>query len=150
MTTREASVELKALKAKVDDWWKRRGRRTRIPDELWAEAVKVAQIDGVWGTSRATRFQYPELKERLTTALRAPVPALMGKVVEPPCGGGRANGVRAHGGEAFVELSMDALGARTRTVVELVGQGGDRMRVDAFGGVDLAGLARAFFGGDAR
>jgi len=65
MATREASVELKALKAKVDDWRKQRGKRTRIPEELWGEAVRVAQIDGVWATSRATHFRYPELKERL-------------------------------------------------------------------------------------
>jgi hypothetical protein len=147
MATREASIELKALKAKVDDWRKRRGKRTRIPEELWAEAVTVAQIDGVWATSRAAHFRYPDLKERLRTALRVSVPA--GKVVEPP-GGGRANGATTYGGEAFVELSMDALGARTRTVVELVGRGGDRMRVEACGGVDLTGLARAFFGGDER
>jgi hypothetical protein len=141
MATREASVELKALKAKVDDWRRQRGKRTRIPDELWAEAVKVAKIDGVWATSRATRFQYPELKKKLAVPPRVPVTALMGKVAEPPCGD------RA---KAFVELSMNALGGGTTTVVELVGRGGYRMKVEAAGGMDLAGLVQAFFGGNGR
>jgi hypothetical protein len=149
MAAREASVELKALKAKVDDWRRRRGKRTRIPAEMWDEAVRVAKVDGVWATSRATRFRYPELKERLAAATRVPVPVMTGKVVELPSGG-RANGSSRYEGEAFVELSMGALAGSTRTVVELVGHSGDRMRVEASGGVDLATLAVAFFRGGAR
>lgn len=148
-TARETSNELKALKADVEEWRKRRGKRTRIPERFWAEAVRVAAIDGVWAASRATRFRYPELKQRLATAAPRPVVALLRTAAQPPAGG-RGKGAAHAGSGAFVELSMDAIGAGARTVVELMGQSGDRMRIEAAGGVDLAGLARAFFGRDAR
>jgi hypothetical protein len=148
-TKRETSAELKALKKKVNEWRKRRDRRTRIPQELWEEAVRTAEIDGVWARSRATRFNYPELKERLAGARRrrALVPTRM---VTDRVGDGSDSDGTDGGREAFVELCMRSAGDGKRTVVELMRHSGDRMRVEVAGGVDLAGLARAFFGRDAR
>jgi hypothetical protein len=64
--------------------------------------------------------------------------------------GHRAKRRARTGAGAFVALPVDVLGAGTRTVVELVGHGGERMRIEVAGSVDLAGMTRAFFGRDAR
>jgi hypothetical protein len=152
MGTRATSAKLDAFKSRVDEWRRQRGKRTRIPEELWDEAVRVAETDGLWATSKAARFHYPDLKERLEKARHRPAQGLTG--ITGPLRG-RPGSPQDHGraradAEAFVEVPMSVSDAAARTVVELVGSGGDRMRVEAAGGVDLAGLARAFFGRDAR
>jgi hypothetical protein len=58
--------------------------------------------------------------------------------------------VAAADSAAFVELPRVTCGDGARMVVELVGPAGNRMRVEAAGEVDLAGLAQVFFGRDAR
>lgn len=147
-TRREPSAELTTLKERVDQWRKQRRRRTRIPRELWEAAVKVAQIDGLWATARATHFHYPDLKQRLAAARRAHALEVTrtrddGASVGRPSWGAAERGT-------FVELSLDPMGRSRPTVVELVGARGDRMRVEAATDLDLVGLARAFFGRDGR
>lgn len=148
MAARETSAGLDALRVKVDDWRRRRGKRTRIPAELWDEAVRVAETDGLWAASKAARFHYPDLKQKFESARHGPVQALR-RIASDPAEGHQANGVAHANAGSFVELPMALLGAGTKTVVELVAPCGDRMRVEA-AGVDLAGLVRAFFGRDAR
>ncbi len=151
MAPRESSTELNALAEKLDEWRRRREKRTRIPEELWDEAIRVAERAGLWATAKATRIHYPDLKEKLVKARRHP---RRGKgrteVVEGRSERGRVNGAGPVGRGAFLELPRDAMSVGTRTVVELEGPGGDRMRIEVAGGVDLAGLARAFLARDAR
>ena len=63
---RKNSRELMAVQRRVEAWRRRGGggRGSRIPEELWNEAVEVAQVAGVHATARALRFNYERLKER--------------------------------------------------------------------------------------
>jgi hypothetical protein len=159
---REASPALMALRDRVEAWRTEQGKRSVIPDELWDAAVEVAKgPDGVWLTQQLTRFQYDKLKTKVAEGPRARRGALAihekiasvtaNRVATRPNGRGRAGVVQANGptpaGAGFIELSASTLGASGRTVIEFVGRHGDRMRVEAAGGVDLVGLARTFWRG---
>lgn len=177
-TKREPSPELKALKQRVDEWRGSREKRTTIPEELWDEAVRVAQgLDGVWLTSQASHFNHttlqtkvheagkptPSRSRRQALAVRAKVAPVTGapltasRTVTGSNGraqSGVATGVARDNGEtpaaarAFIELPRPGTPSDgARTVIELVGRHGDRMRVEAAGGVDLVGMARMFWRG---
>ena len=108
-----------------------------VPEGLWRAAVEVARVAGVHATSKALRFNYYSLKDRL---VRADSAALTRKPERDA---------------TFVEVQMLSLPSRApresavddRTVVELVGTRGARMRIDVTGTsrVDVVGLAQAFW-----
>jgi hypothetical protein len=126
---RAAERELGALQERVERW--RRdggGRGARIPEELWDAAVAVAREEGVYATSRALRFNYYSLKDRMSAVdlerrtEETRVPA------------------------AFIELPRGSLGGGGRAVVELVGRGGGlRIEVTGASPVDVVALAQAFW-----
>ena len=119
--------QLSVLRERVERWRRQRGgKRTRIPEALWKAAVGVARVEGVHATCQALRFNYYSLKDRVDTAES-------GEQKEPPAA------------VAFVDLGRGPLGGGATTVVELVGRGGDRMRLDVSGPVDVVGLAQAFW-----
>ena len=129
--------QLRTLCGRVEHWRKHReGARARVPEELWDAAVEVARVEGVHATCKALRFNYQSLKDRLADRA-AP------------------SSKRAARLATFVEVQMPAPaspGSRDsagsgQTVVELVGTGGARMRIDVTGtsNVDVVGLAQAFW-----
>ena len=109
-----------------------------VPEDLWNAAVEVARVAGVHATSKAVRFNYYSLKDRLVLADRT---ASIPKKGERPA--------------TFIEVQMTsppsaaqrAAAASGQTVVELVAAGGARMRIDVTGTsrVDVVGLAQAFW-----
>lgn len=137
---REATTEqLKALCHRVEHWRAHRdGGRSLVPEDLWNAAVEVARVAGVHATSKALRFNYYSLKDRLVRADGAALPQR-----------------KPDRDAAFVEVQMLALPSRApresavedKTVVELVGTRGARMRIDVTGTsrVDVVGLAQAFW-----
>ena len=67
------SRELRRLEKRVTAWRSGTGgRRTRIPEELWSEAVKVAGKCGLHATVHATRFNYRRLKTKCALASGVP------------------------------------------------------------------------------
>lgn len=122
-TTREA----------LASWRRSHGGRGRpIPAAFWSDAADVARANGVAETARALRLNPRKLAKlaevRAESAARS--------VVEPA---------------DFVELGWLELGTPReprRTVLELVGHDGDRVRVEVGdgGSVDLVAIARAFWG----
>src|ERR671923_2202404 len=119
------------------------GRGTKIPDELWNEAVRVARVEGVWRTARAMRLEYAALKQRLARAggevTTAASPARRRRRAglarptrqsgrKPPSS--RRRKARRQSSE-FVELSTAQLvGAPpTGTIVEVEDKAGMRMTV---------------------
>lgn len=123
-----ASRELVAARQRVERWRKHHGGRgSRIPEALWNEAVGVARVVGLWETARALGFNYERLKARLARAE----------------GKQRVEGRQESG---FVELGMGQL-CGSRTVVELLGRGGERMRIEVTGTstLDVVGLSDAFW-----
>jgi hypothetical protein len=140
--TEATTAQLEALCGRVEHWRAHRdGGRSMVPEDLWNAAVEVARVAGVHATSKALRFNYYSLKDRLVRADSAALTQ------------------RKPGREAtFVEVQMPArpslplLAPRQeavsdKTVVELVGTGGARMRIDVIGTsrVDVVGLAQAFW-----
>ena len=83
----------------------RRSRRTssgRIPDELWAQAARVASVHGVTETAERLRLNGTRLKERCERDGR---------------------------GRGFVELAASELPLTGESVVELEDAAGSRLRV---------------------
>lgn len=131
--------QLKTLCSRVERWRKHRGGgRSMVPEDLWNAAIEVARVEGVHATSKALRFNYYSLKDRLVLADST---ALAQR--------------RPDRGATFVEVQMPSLRSPAacesavgdKTVVELVGTGGARMRIDVTGAshVDVVGLAQAFW-----
>lgn len=102
------------------------GRGIAVPEELWAEVVKVARVEGVSTTARALRLDRARLEARMATGEEAEVS-------------------RASSG--FVELDAGRLGLSPRTVVRFHGRDGERLEVELSAGaaIDLAALADAFW-----
>lgn len=137
----EATAEqLKALCGRVEHWRAHRGGgRSVVPEDLWNAAVAVARVEGVYATSKALRFNYNSLRDRLILGDRA---------ARRPKRRDRA--------ATFVEVQMPSpaspatrasAAAGGQTVVEFVGAGGARMRIDVTGtsSLDVVALARAFW-----
>lgn len=101
------------------------GRGIPVPEELWAEVVKVARVEGAGTTARALRLDRARLEARMAMDRGAEV--------------GEAGG--------FVELDAGRLGLTPRTVVRFHGRDGERLEVELGAGaaVDLAALAEAFW-----
>jgi hypothetical protein len=123
--------ELGAVRERVEQWREsRKDVGERIPEELWSAAVEVARVEGVYATSKALRFSYTSLKERVNLA--------QGQGREGP-------GARLEG-PTFVELGGGPVGSG-KTVIEIVGRSGGRMRMELSGtsGMDMMGLVQAFW-----
>ena len=123
---RTSSQALVALRRRVEEW--RRGgggRGSRIPEDLWHEAVDVARSAGLYTTARALRFNYERLKERA----------------------GQAVAKRRGNGSGFVALELPQLHGGAKVVVDLVGRDGEQVRIDVSGGSvrDVVALAQAFW-----
>ena len=124
---------LEAAREALASWRRTHGGRGRpIPPALWSKAADVARGVGVPEVARALRLDAGKLA----------------RLVEGEMESAPRSGVEA---ADFVELGSLELGmAREprRTVLELVGHEGDRVRVEVGdgGGVDLVSIARAFWG----
>lgn len=124
---RASSRELMAVQRRVEAWRKREGGRgSRIPEELWNEAVEVSQVAGLHATARALRFNYERLKERA----------------------GQWSGTQGGNatGREFVEFQMPQLTGGVNLVVDLLGREGELLRIALSGlsGIDVVGLAQTF------
>jgi hypothetical protein len=130
------TARLKTLLGRVEHWrMHREGGRSMVPEALWKAAVEVARVEGVHATSKALRFNYYSLKDRLDQADNA---ALAPRKPDRET--------------TFVEVQMPSHGPRAsaaeeKTVVEFAGSCGARMRIDITGTsrVDVASLAQAFW-----
>ena len=157
------SRKLSELRAQVLKWRERDGGRgSRIPDDLWEEAVRVAQIDGLYATARATGLQYARLKKRYvaawpiasarTSSAAVAVGATAVASKEPRAVAVRRRGdVSSIGGQLvaeavpqFIEVPLSPPTAR-QTTLELFGRRGERMRVELGGDIDMPALLRTFW-----
>ncbi len=102
------------------------GRGIPVPEELWAEVVKVARVEGSGTTARALRLDRARLEARMA----------MDRGAEA-----------AEASSGFVELDGGRLGLSPRTVVRFHGRDGERLEVELAAGavLDLAALAEAFW-----
>ena len=121
---RTTSRELMAVQRRVEAWRRRGGGRgSRIPEELWNEAVEVAQVAGLHATARALHFNYERLKERAGQSA------------------GKQSGNNA---SQFVEFQLPQLNGVANLVVDLLGREGEQVRIELSGlsGMDVVALAQ--------
>jgi hypothetical protein len=102
------------------------GQGIPVPEELWAEVVKVARVEGAGTTARALRLDRARLEARMAMDRGPEV---------------------AEAGSGFVELDAGRLGLSPRTVVRFHGRDGERLEVELAAGavIDLVALAEAFW-----
>jgi hypothetical protein len=107
-------------------WRARRRPGGRIPQALWAMAIRLAKVHGVSRTAAVLRLDYYSLKERAEAAAAS----------EPPSSG-----------PAFVELTPPVIVAK-QCRIELDNGSGATMRVQLVGydAADIEALSRGLWG----
>jgi hypothetical protein len=118
---------LALIRARLTQWRAQHGGRgIPVPEELWAEVVKVARVEGSGTTARALRLDRARLEARMTADRGSEV---------------------AEASSGFVELDAGRLGLSPRTVVRFHGRDGERLEIELGAGaaIDLAALAEAFW-----
>jgi hypothetical protein len=129
--TRAFPARLERLRQRFEQWRRRRKGRERIPEPLWAAAVKLAATYGVHRTAKVLRVDYYALKKRTDAA--------------PAVTAGKASAAAA--GARFLELPAAAWPGGGECTLELEDAGGAKLRVHlkGFAAPDLAALSRSFW-----
>ena len=156
---RDLRAGLEGVKRRFERWRRTRRGHARIPDSLWAAAVKAVGVHGLNRTVRALRLDYYSLKERVERQAST----ASGPTARAAAGRGRPSArkrFRRRGADparplpAFVELTPpvgDGLVAAPvgfcQCTVEWDDAAGAKMRVELRGTAmpDLAGLSRSFW-----
>ena len=94
-----SSSELRATQQRLERWRVGKPKQARIPETLWAEAVQLAQVEGVHRTSKQLRVNYERLKRRVVAAVED-------------------HRDHTKAARSFVELSMDELSGIGGTRIE--------------------------------
>jgi hypothetical protein len=135
-----------------------------MPEGLWGEAIRVARIDGVWQTAKATRIKYETLKRRMWRAEGAAQSMERARAKERGHRAGRpkrrmsrmsssSKGEARWPSKEFVELSplvgashSTSPSTSTGTVIEVEDRAGTRLivRLAKETRVDVATLISAF------
>jgi len=124
-------AQLEGLRRRFERWRRTRKVRTRIPDPLWASAVKLAGRHGIHRTARALRVDYYALKKR----------------VEGKAAATASNATAGTDGAAFLELPAAVWAGAGEYMLELEDAGGAKLRIHlkGFEAPDLAVLSRSFW-----
>jgi hypothetical protein len=112
--------------------------RSRLPEELWATAAKLARRDGITATARVLGVDRPSL-QKWTDRLEPRAST------KPPKSRGRRR-LDGSAAPAFVELLTASTGTATSCVVEVESVRGGKLRLDlkTIATSQLAELIRAF------
>jgi hypothetical protein len=124
---------LSLARRQLDQWRRRQPGRRRLPQDLWANAVTLAQAYGLNRTARTLGLKYDSLKKHLEATARG------------ASGAGKAR-------PEFLELlPREILPASLQCTIELEdGHGATiRMHVQGVRVPDLVSFARLFRGGRA-
>jgi len=132
--TRDLPARLEGLRRRFERWRRTRKVRSRIPEPLWAAAVKLADRYGIHRTAKALQVDYYSLKKRVGGA--------------PAVTAGKLPAVTA--GARFLELPAGAWAGSGECTLELEDAGGAKLRVHlkGFEAPDLAVLSRSFWQGE--
>jgi len=127
-TTHDFPAWLERLRRRFDRWRQTRDGCSRIPEALWASAVKAAGWHGLNPTARALRLDYYSLKKHVEAAAS--------------CGGPD----RPEEGR-FIEVTPVVSAGVPECSVELEHSRGAKMRIQMKGmpAPDLVALSRSFW-----
>jgi hypothetical protein len=128
--TRAVPVGLERVRRRFARWRRTGEGRARIPDSLWASAVKVAEAHGICQTARTLRLDYYGLRKRVQEKA-ADIPAVAAPEAMT----------------RFLELAPPVLAGSCECSVELENTGGTRMRICLRGiqAPDVATLSRTLW-----
>ena len=139
----ELPVRLVSLRRRFEEWRRTRKVRSRIPEPLWAAAVKLAKKHGHHRTAKALRVNYYALKERVEEAVAIGASDI-----------GASNTPKGDA-TTFLELAavppMPSMRADScECTLELENAAGTKMRVHLSGVAtpDLVALSRSFYQGE--
>lgn len=156
----DSEDELTTVKAALAKWRAEGGGRgSKIPDELWRAAARLARTAGVWRTAKALNLKYEGLRARVELGeggsggrpARTPVEARRARPRRPDDAeamstpGAASAEMSGSTPPAFVALEMGPPPVASQTVIELHGRHGDRMRIEVPVGVDVCGLVERFW-----
>jgi hypothetical protein len=131
--------DVERLRLRFMEFRKAHAVRSRLPEELWAGAAKVARRDGIEVTARVLEVDRPSL-QKWTERFEPRAPSQQRKV---PVQRRARKGVPA--APAFVELLAETTAA-TSCLVEVESPKGGKLRLElkAIQSSELAELIRAF------
>ena len=134
---RDLPARLEDLRRRFERWRRSRKVRTRIPEPLWAAAVKSAERYGIHRTARALRVDYYALKERVEQN------AVSAGAQQDPATTASKMAAEAE----FFELPTAAWPGSGECTLELEDAVGAKLRVHlkGFAAPDLAALTRSFW-----
>lgn len=120
---------LERTRRRFEQWRQTRRVRTRIPDSLWAAAVKMAARYGICRTAKALGLHYCALKERVEKQVAAPDSSDTESQV------------------AFLELGVPSATSSAECTLELENAAGTKMRVQLKNveARDLVALSRSLW-----
>ena len=135
--TCDLPARLENLRQRFERWRRTRKVRSRIPEPLWAAAVKSAAKHGIHRTAKALRVDYYVLKKRVEQKA-----AIAGTQQEPA-----ATASKAATEATFLELPAAAWAGSGECTLDLEDAGGAKLRVHlkGFEAPDLAALSRSFW-----
>jgi len=125
-------ARLVGVRRRLERWRQTHPARTRIPQPLWAAAVKMAEAYGIHRAARALRLDYYSVKKRLEEKRTA-----SSRIPEEPATA------------TFLESAPSPRNNMCKCTVEFEDTGGAKMRVqlDSMEIPDLAALSRSFWQG---
>ena len=128
--TRELPRRLEGVRQRIERWRQTCKVRSRIPDPLWAAAVRMARAYGVNRTAQTLRLDYYGLKKRVEQEA----------VVA-------ANATEAKDTARFVELAPFTSAGSCECLLELENASGATMRIQlkSIAMPDLAALSQPFW-----
>ena len=138
--TRDLPARLEGLRRRFGRWRRTRKVRGRIPEPLWAAAVKLAGRYGIHRTAKALRVDYYALKKRVEEKA-----AVAGS--EDQAAATASNVLTRAARARFLELPAAAWAGSGECTLELEDAGGAKLRVHlkGFEAPDLAALSRSFW-----
>jgi hypothetical protein len=109
--------DMEMVRGRFEEWRRTRKSGCKIPEELWMEAVKLADVYSLSRICESLRVEFNHLKRRVEGhgALPAgPAPASPG----------------------FIEVGLARMGPQSECTIEAERSDGSRMRVSVRGAVD--------------
>ena len=130
--------DVEQLRRRFEEFRSTHAVRSRLPEELWAAAAKLARRDGIEATAQALDVDRPSL-QKWTNRFEARAEAKPGKPR-------RQRQPRREPAASFVELLAGNTGAVASCLVEVESPRGAKLRLElkAIPTGDLAELIRAF------
>jgi transposase-like protein len=132
--------DVEQLRRRFSEFRSTHAVRSRLPEELWAAAAKLARRDGIEATAQVLDVDRPSLQKWMNRF----EPRAEAKPRKPPRQ--RQPGRREHTTPAFVELLAGTTGAAASCLVEVESPRGAKLRLElkSIPTSDLAELIRAF------